>query len=156
MVCSLIYFAKELVIQKIRLSVEKRVSERRIKGGVELLTNILITSTKFKETESSGAEVQVLRAFEDEALTTDLAVKLYDGQTSYEDTSSKKIFPHLLWLRYGLSNDSPVERTDFVEAVQRIRRDATDVMRAIEDLNRLCWLVVLVLWAVVAGTQVMM
>lgn len=159
MVCSLIYLVKELVIQKIRLSFEKRLFEKQIKApdGVGLLCRLVCLASPDKEQDPVRAEI--LSAFETEQQTINFAEELYKNLAPKGTEWGNFSFGEESWARYGLSVDTNNKCKDFEGAVLRIRKEsygATDVVRAIDDLNGLCWLVVLVLWAVTAGKQVTM
>ncbi|KAF3039436.1 hypothetical protein E8E11_005176 [Didymella keratinophila] len=161
MVCSLIYFAKELVIQKIRLSFEKRILEKQSKtpDGVALLCKLMSSPSREEEgiSRSSPAQeslqAEILSAFETKQQTTQFAEDLYGRLAPSKETASSLRFDEDIWARYGLSDSKPTTCDGFKKAILMIREEsyrATDVMGAINDLNGLCWLVVLVLWAVTA------
>ncbi|KAF3029158.1 hypothetical protein E8E12_000229 [Didymella heteroderae] len=161
MVCSLTYLAKELVIQKIRLSFEKRILKKqsKIPDGVALLCKLMSSPSREEEgiSRSSPAQeslqAEILSAFETEQQTTQFAEDLYKRLAPSKEIASSLRFDEDIWARYGLSDSKPTTCDAFKKAILMIREEsygATDVMRAIDDLNGLCWLVVLVLWAVTA------
>lgn len=167
MVCSLTYLAKELVIQKIRLSFEKRILKKqsKIPDGVALLCKLMSSPSREEEgiSRSSPAQeslqAEILSAFETEQQTTQFAEDLYKRLAPSKEIASSLRFDEDIWARYGLSDSKPTTCDAFKKAILMIREEsygATDVMRAIDDLNGLCWLVVLVLWAVTAGKHVTM
>jgi hypothetical protein len=165
MVYSLIYLAKELVIQKIRLNFQKRLFEKKHEspGGIELLLKLESLASIDKDpaggspTREDLVRDTIMSAFETEQQTASYAKALYEKSKPKESSWRNFNFTENVWGRYGLSPTGNTSCQKFGEAVLKIRKEsrgAIDVVRAINDLNSLCWLVIVVLWAVTAGEQV--